>query len=222
MHLIDSFIPVISYVVGFKSAPEGAGPDYRQVSGEIRGLMEQSQVESEAGGIAPDDFDQARFMVCAWIDEALLASDWNQKQLWQREQLQRLYYNTTEAGVEVFDRLEAVGPQQRDVREVYSLCLFLGFKGRYIGEGDEFLLAQLKGSNLKLLMATPAGIPSLEGLELFPEALAPSPHPKQKPKPVSLVITPLIAMLVAAPLILFALLYLIYRYVLNGLVLPIH
>jgi len=222
MHLIDSFIPVISYVVGFKSAPEAAGPDYRQVSGQIRGLMEQSQVESEAGGIAPDDFDQARFMVCAWIDEALLASDWNQKQLWQREQLQRLYYNTTEAGVEVFDRLEALGPQQRDVREVYSLCLSLGFKGRYIGEGDEFLLAQLKVSNLKLLMATPASIPSLEGLELFPEALAASPPAKQKPKPVSLVITPLIAMLVAAPLILFALLYLIYRYVLNGLVLPIH
>ena len=222
MHLIDSFIPVISYVVSFRSAPDAARADYREVSGEIRSLIEQSQALSEAGGIAPEEFDQGRFMVCAWIDEALLASDWNQKQLWQREQLQRLYYSTTEAGVEAFDRLEALGARQRDVREVYSLCLSLGFKGRYIGEGDEFLLAQLKVSNLKLLMATPASIPSLEGLELFPEALAASPPAKQKPKPVSLVITPLIAMLVAAPLILFALLYLIYRYVLNGLVLPIH
>lgn len=222
MHLIDSFIPVISYVVSFRNAPDAARADYREVSGEIRSLIEQSQVESEAGGIAPEEFDQGRFMVCAWIDEALLASDWNQKALWQREQLQRLYYSTTEAGVEVFDRLEALGARQRDVREVYSLCLSLGFKGRYIREGDGLLLEQLKASNLKLLVATPSGTPSIEGMELFPEATATSPHPKQKPKPVSFAITPLMAMLVAAPLILFALLYLIYRYVLNGLVLPIH
>lgn len=221
MHLIDSFIPVITYVVSLRNTPQGNTLDYGQVSGEIRRLVEESQALSQAAGIKPDLFDQGRFMVCAWIDEALLASDWSQKQLWQREQLQRLYYNTTEAGVEVFDRLEALGPQQRDVREVYALCLSLGFNGRYIREGDEFLLEQVKGANLKLLMAAPC-LPPLEGMELFPDALATSPPVEEKPQPLCFVFTPFIAMLVAAPLMLFALLYLIYRHVLNGLVLPIH
>ena len=221
MRLIDSFMPVISYVVSFRSAPQAARPDYRQASGEIRGLLEQSQAASQAGAIAPDDYDQGRFMVCAFIDEVLLASDWNQRQLWQREQLQRLYYNTTEAGVEVFERLEALEPERREVREVYSLCLSLGFRGRYIREGDEFLLEQLKGANLKLLLENASGIPCLEGMELFPESLASSAPAEQRGRAVSFVVTPLIAMLIATPVILFALLYLIYRYVLNGLVLPI-
>ena len=46
----------------------------------------------------------------------------------------------------------------------------MGFKGRYIHEGDDFLLDQLKTSNLKVLTGTSLGIPSLEKGDFFPEA----------------------------------------------------
>ena len=46
----------------------------------------------------------------------------------------------------------------------------MGFMGRYCNQGDEFLLEQLKSSNLKLLVGSSVGIPSLERAELFPEA----------------------------------------------------
>jgi type VI secretion system protein ImpK len=104
------------------------------------------------------------------------------------------------------------------VREVYYLCLALGFKGRYIGPGDEAKLEHLKQENLKLLLGTPAGIPSLEQGELFPGAHAPGRE--SAALKASSGISPLTAMLIAAPIILFVALFLIYRYLLNGLVLP--
>ena len=46
----------------------------------------------------------------------------------------------------------------------------MGFMGRYCQKGDEFLLEQLKTSNLKLLTGSSVGVPSLERDELFPDA----------------------------------------------------
>ena len=221
MHLIDSFMPVVAHVVMFLGAVPQRRPEYEQVKGEIRRLVAQSEELCRKAGVDPGDFDQARFVVCAWVDEALLASDWRDKQLWQREQLQRFHYNTTDAGVEVFDRLERLGPHQLDVREVYYLCLALGLKGRYIRQGDEFLLEQLKISNLKMLSGSRAEIPSLHGMELFPEALAGPPLLDRAAMPGSFAIDPMTAMALAVPVLLFAVLYIIYRFVLNGLAVPI-
>lgn len=218
MRLIDSFMSVIAYVVEFRNSLPHCDADYPQVKGEIRHLLAEAEAACQRGGIDPADFDQARFIVCAWIDETLLASEWTDRQLWQHEQLQRLHYHTTDAGVEAFERLNALG-QKREVRELYYLCLALGFKGRYIGEEGQFLLEQLKTSNLKLLLDSPAGIPTLDGLELFPGALAKKPPQAAASRNEPLLQGPT-AVLLAAPVILFALLYLVYRYVLNGLVLP--
>jgi len=221
MHLIDNFMPVIAYVVMFRSAAAQKRPQYEQVKGDIRRLVGQSEELCRNAGVDSEDFNQARFMVCAWVDEALLSSDWSQKQLWQHEQLQRFYYNTTDAGVEAFDRLGSLGPRQRDVREVYYLCLALGFKGRYIRQGDEFLLEQLKTSNLKILQGNVPDLPSLQTLELFPEAAADAPGMDGAAMAASFVIEPLTALALAAPVLLFGLLYLIYRFVLNGVAVPI-
>lgn len=221
MHLVDSFMPVIAYLVGLRSSVAQAQPEYQQVRADIGRLISESEASCRNGGIDAQHYDQGRFAVCAWIDEALLASDWSHRQLWQREQLQRLFYNTTEAGVEVFERLEALGAQ-REVREVYSLCLALGFKGRYIGEGDAILLEQVKSANLKLLLAEEGGLNCLENTELCPGALAVSPSPVDgNPDTAPFAMAPLTLMLASAPLILFGVLYLVYRYLLNGLVLQI-
>jgi len=222
MHIIDNFMPVIAYVVTFRGAAPERRPEYWQVKEDIGRLVSRSEETCREAGVDPGDFEQARFMVCAWVDEALLASDWSQKQLWQREQLQRIYYNTTEAGVEVFERLESLGQNRHDVREVYSLCLALGFKGRYIGQGDEFLLEQLKAANLKMLSDSPAGILPLETLELFPGALPGIRESDGGAKTAFSFVSPATAIFLAVPVILFGLLYLIYQFVLNGLAVAIH
>lgn len=170
MRLTDCFMELIAFVAYFLKTVSTKQPPYSQVKAEIDRLISQSQLTCEKGKFSPDDYNLARFAVFAWIDEAILSSQWNEKGRWQAEQLQRLYYQTTDAGELFFDRLNTVGLQQRDVREIYYLCLAIGFAGRHCHQGDEFLLDQLKSSNLKLLSGTSAGLPSLERSELFPEA----------------------------------------------------
>ena len=61
-----------------------------------------------------------------------------------------------------FKKLNSIGPHQRDVREVYYICLAMGFAGQYCNEGDDYLLEQLKTSNLKVLSGGSMGVPTLD------------------------------------------------------------
>ena len=149
MHISEMFVDVIAYVVYFlKTASKRQSP-YDQVRARILQLISESQKRSV--DFVPQDYDQARFAICAWIDEAVMNSSWNERSAWQREPLQLKFYQTTNAGELFFERLNILAAHQNDVREVYYLCLAMGFKGRYGNVEDGFLLDQLKSSNLKVL-----------------------------------------------------------------------
>jgi type VI secretion system protein ImpK len=216
MHVADCFSELIANVVSFSKNAVANQPQFEQVKKDILTLLQQSESRCKNGGVSMEEYDQARFMVCAWIDETILSSGWDKKQQWLKELLQRTFYNTTDAGEEVFERLNALGFQQRDVREVYYLCLSLGFKGRFIHQGDEFLLDQLKSSNLKLLLGGSTGIPSLDKGELFPDAYPSQqrdmPAQQQKSRLPLLTI-----LLLVAPLLLFGLLFVVYHFALSGI-----
>jgi type VI secretion system protein ImpK len=214
MRLIDSFMPLIGYVVLMQENAASTQPAFLQVKADIQRLLSQSEGCVKKGLCTSDDYDQARFIVCAWVDEVLLGSNWNEKNQWQREQLQRLYYNTTDAGVEAFERLNLLGFHQKDVREVYYFCLSLGFRGRFINQGDEFLLEKLRSSNLKILTSNPAGTPVDDRGELFPEAY-PNQAAELEPQPKSRFSIAIIAALVG-PLLLFCVLYLIFFFTLGS------
>lgn len=170
MHLTDCFMELFAYVAYFTKTVAAKQPPFDQTKADILRLLSDVQHRMATGAFPPDDFDLARFAVVAWIDESIMNSVWNQRDKWQKELLQRQYYQTADAGEIFFERLNSIGAHQRDVREVYYLCLALGFKGRYCHAGDEFLLDQLKTSNLKLLTGSSMGIPSVSKMALFPEA----------------------------------------------------
>jgi type VI secretion system protein ImpK len=216
MRLTDIFMELLAYVTYFNKSVAVKQPSYDQVKADITRLMSDIEIRVGQAQITPDDFDLARFAVVAWVDETLLSSEWQDKDSWQKESLQRLYYQTADAGEIFFDRLNGIGPHQRDVREVYYLCLAMGFKGRYIHEGDDYLLDQLKTSNLKLLTGTSVGIPSLEKGNFFPaaypleaEAIAPSKSGRRFSK------FTLIGF--AVPVVLFVGLFVIYTFILGHL-----
>ncbi|WP_224960642.1 DotU family type IV/VI secretion system protein [Geomonas subterranea] len=219
MRLIDCFMPLLARVVEFRNGQPHRKADYSQIKGEIRELLAQSEALSQGAGCDPDHFDQARFIVCAWVDETLLSSPWPDRQLWQHEQLQRVFYGTTDAGVEAFDRLEAPGLPS-EVHEVYCICLALGFRGRYVGEQGDYLLEQVRGAHLKRFLGGADTVPVLDGLTLFPDSFPFHPAAEIQARPPAFVITPWSAVVAAAPFILFGVMYLVYRYVLNGLVVP--
>ena len=214
MRLTDIFMDLLAYVTYFNKSVAVKQPSFDQVKADVTRLMSDIEIRVGQSGITPDDYDLARFAVVAWVDETLLSSQWQDKDHWQKESLQRLYYQTADAGELFFERLNAVGPHQRDVREVYYLCLAMGFKGRYIHEGDDFLLDQLKTSNLKLLTGTSVGIPSLESGNFFPEAY-PVETEVSAPSRAGRRFSRFTLIGLAFPVVLFAGLFIIYTFILG-------
>ena len=119
------------------------------------------------------------------------------------------------AGELFFERLSAIGPHQQEVREVYYLCLAMGFLGRYCQQGDEFLIDGLKTSNLKLLTGSSVGIPNLEHGELFPEAYAEDGQAASGPERRSRFSWFTLAC-IGFPVLLYGGLFLIYRFILGN------
>ncbi|MEW5801058.1 MAG: DotU family type IV/VI secretion system protein [bacterium] len=215
MRLIDSFIEVIVYTAYMLRQGDKNQPSIDQVKADIQRFLSRSEECVKKHSLSMEDYDMARFAICAWIDEAILNSSWEGKGLWQKEQLQRIYYRTADAGEEFFERLNTIGLHQKEVREVYYLCLALGFTGRYCHEGDQYLLEQLKTSNLKLLTGSSVGLPTLDRMELFPAgypAETAGTSPQQRKSRFALVT--LIGL--AGPAFLFGLLWIIYHFVLTG------
>jgi type VI secretion system protein ImpK len=214
MRLTDIFMELLAYVTYFNKSVAVKQASYDQVKADITRMMSDIEIRIGQTNINPDDFDLARFAVVAWVDETLLSCQWQDKGRWQKEPLQRLYYQTADAGELFFDRLNAIGPHQRDVREVYYLCLAMGFKGRYIHEGDDYLLDQLKTSNLKLLTGTSVGIPSLETGNFFPEAF-PLETEALTPAKTGHHFSKFILIGLAFPIVLFAGLFIVYTFILG-------
>ncbi len=215
MRLSDCFMEIIAYVDCLLENSGHEASSFEKVQADMQRLLRKSEECATSGGFQAEDFDLARFAVCAWVDEKILASNWPHRTSWQREQLQRRYYNTTNAGEEFFERMNSLGPHQRDVREIYYLCLCLGFKGRYCREGDDHLLEQVKTSNLKLLTGASVAIPSLEHETLFPGAYpAVRANGPGRGPGKAFSVGHLLALV--TPAALFGVLFVIYSFILKG------
>jgi len=215
MRLSDCLAELIAYVSYFLESVGRIPMSYEQLKSKVTTLLAESEAATQKTGINQDDYDAARFALCAWIDEAILNSNWQNRGEWQKKPLQRQYFNTNDAGIEFYNRLNALGLHQGEVREVYYFCLAMGFKGRYCHEGDEILLQQLKASNLKLLTGSSVGLPSLARTEFFPEAYPESTATNLSQPANGLFSFSVIAILVG-PVVFLGLLFVVYRFILGN------
>ena len=214
MRLIDCFMELIVYVVQTVKNIQQDRPELEDVKNEIDRLLEKSLKCKTAAHISDEDYNYSRLSICVWIDEALMNSGWEQIMEWQKKKLQRRYYNITDGGVEFFDRLEKLGHEDRDVREVAYYCLALGLSGRYVEKGDNAVLDHLKATNLKRLFGSSAGEPTLENRQLFPEAYQrQAPVAKRTEKASSFRALPFLIGLI--PIGLFFTLLAVYQYLLK-------
>lgn len=216
MRIVDCFMELMAYVAYFLKTVKTKQPAFEQVKSGIDGLINQADSCLQQKNLSPEDIDHARYAVFAWIDEVILNSSWDNKEQWMRHLLQRRHYQTTDAGEIFFERLNSLGPHQGHVREVYYLCLSLGFTGRYIHEGDDFLLEQLKTSNLKILLGSSIGLPSLDKGKLFPDAYQKA-DVSSDTLPVKKRISPITLMGIVSPVIIFGVLFIIYRFILSNI-----
>ncbi len=181
--LRDLFTPLFSYVLLFKRS-SASERSVTELNADIDRLLGAQQQAVKRQQIPQQEYDLACFAVVAWADEIIVghAHETNRElaQQWKRSPLQRRLYNTTNAGEEFFERLSTLTLAQKDVREIYHLCLSLGFRGRYYDESQEFKLVQLRR---ELAQHLPEPVPDLLQLERSAEKITPQPYAVQAPAP---------------------------------------
>jgi hypothetical protein len=142
--------------------------------------------------------------VIAYDETILKHTTWKHHNAWDALPLQLEYYQTRNAGEEFFERLERLRPEQHAVREIYYICLGLGFSGQYfLGLEDALKLARIRHEQARRLRHPVEALYEIATLTPQPYAVAsPQGQPMTRPLTSQLLKVALV-LLLAAPLGLF-------------------
>jgi len=165
--LIDCVAELFAYTYYLSETLSSQQPEFEAVKENYTRLIDQAGECAKSAGIPRKKMDNALFPVFAWIDETLLETAWAHKQEWVKHSLQKVYFNTTNAGDAFFKRLEKLGEDDRDILEVYQYCLASGFKGSMYKSYYQEQLKNYRDNTLKKIAPVNGlAIPDV----LFPEA----------------------------------------------------
>jgi len=132
---------ILTAITRFRSNRQAVS-DATSFRNQIKGAIGAAEADATRRGYAADDVRLATFAVVAFLDESILNSNNPLFADWPRMPLQEELFGTHQAGEMFFqciDRLMAKGdsPQSADLLEIYDLCLWLGYRGRYSMSGQE-------------------------------------------------------------------------------------
>lgn len=171
--LMDLCTPVFGHLAILPVKPEDPQPPYQPYRTHIVEALDRIQREAPENGIEAEDANQACYGLCFLADTLVGDSAWNGKLDWSGEPLGIVRYQDPEGGVNFFHRLERFGERQRAVKEVYLVCVALGFRGKYAEL--ELTEQAAKLADLKQQIVRDVRPKSFMDLpELFPEAYEPA------------------------------------------------
>lgn len=112
---------------------------YQKVVAEIQSIEQELSSQGYENGVVLS----FRYILCTFIDEAVMVKEWGSQSMWSENSLLARFHNETWGGEKVFallDKLQEEPERYRDILEFIWLCLTLGFQGRYRiipqGEGE--------------------------------------------------------------------------------------
>jgi type VI secretion system protein ImpK len=132
-------------VLGFRKRADSF--DFDTLYKGVMTLFKEFDQKAKALKLDPDDITDSKYALAAFVDEAILRSQWAGREQWADNPLQLQLFETYLAGEGFFEKLETLrarGEPAADVLEIYYLCLVLGFEGKYGIEGTERLSALAK------------------------------------------------------------------------------
>jgi type IV/VI secretion system ImpK/VasF family protein len=151
---------------------------YEQVRHDLAALLEEQETAARHQGMSAQEYQAARFVVISWADEILLQhTAWEHHQRWQAFPLQAEYYGTQQAGAEPGEDVQRLLAERPGVREVYTLCLGLGFSGRrHSGLSDRLLLTNVQDQPSSQAQQTQDAPLLLDDVWTFNFKLTPQPY----------------------------------------------
>ena len=154
-NLSEVFTDIFILAAHLRGTREYGDPD--TLRRRIIDMFESAEQKGKGSGCSEESLRQARFALAALLDETIMSSSWSRKDSWSSNTLQYEFFRENIAGVEFFNRLEALRRSpaaDAGLLEVYYLCLVLGFEGQYKIHNREklkFLRKNLRLWNAKRL-----------------------------------------------------------------------
>jgi type VI secretion system protein ImpK len=170
----------MAYVLYFQATCEQQPPPFAEVRGKITAMLEEQERRVQAGEAPWESYREARFAVLSWVDEVILTSRWPHRSQWHH--LMLTYYGINIAGEEFYDRLKNLPTGAQDVREMYYLCLELGYLGEHALADSAGYLRELRHGLYRQLSGAPNDIRQ-QYPRLFPEAYRKPPDQKRPEGP---------------------------------------
>jgi type VI secretion system protein ImpK len=127
--------------------------DSENLKSRVYEMFERFENSSRRAGIDNEKISLSKFALVAFLDETIISSGWSQKDQWLSDPLQIKLFDTFNAGEEFFNHMAELrlrSNQNKDVLEIYYLCLSLGFKGKYQLQSPENLRRVIDDLNLEL------------------------------------------------------------------------
>ena len=130
--LIAAFGALLAFAPQLEAATAPADPE------TLRARLLDGLVTARDGavgrGVPLATSEQATWTVAALLDDLALNTPWGGASAWPRQPLVSTLYGDVDAGARFFDRLEELErhpARDRDLLELFSTCLALGFRGKY-------------------------------------------------------------------------------------------
>ncbi|MCH8034105.1 MAG: DotU family type IV/VI secretion system protein [Bacteroidetes bacterium] len=127
-------------------------------------MFDRFESNARKNGFDNDKTRSAKFALVAFLDETIISSSWVHKEAWLSDPLQIKLFETFNAGEEFFNFLNELRQKtsaNKEVLEIYYLCLSLGFKGMYQIHSPEKLRRIIDDLNLELHPETYRDIDSI-------------------------------------------------------------
>ncbi|WP_205680344.1 type IVB secretion system protein IcmH/DotU [Brenneria alni] len=130
--MVDAVTPLFGMVerVRQMTAYDRVPELYQSVVAEIQAIEQELTSQGYEHGVILS----FRYILCTFIDEAVMGREWGSQSVWSEHSLLARFHNETWGGEKVFallERLQDDPTRYRDILEFIYLCLCLGFEGRY-------------------------------------------------------------------------------------------
>jgi type VI secretion system protein ImpK len=157
-HLINAATMIFSLARQLRNTAQHS--DVEGLSAHVSGLLQNYEKNCISKGITPSEAYEARYILCAFLDEIVLNTPWGHGSMWSNHSLLSTLHNDTTGGERFFQILSEkanIPAQNQNLLELMYHCLGLGFQGKFavqdngraaleqIGNGLYRTLRQLKG-----------------------------------------------------------------------------